>query len=286
MKDGLTNFIFPSDTRRTTSTPKPIKTTTTAENWYWREWSNPSDTKDNHIDSLFSGGSSNGVKNWSENPSQTTTETPSWLREIANEYTTTNKENLLPWMQNVSEEYSTPPNHPNKNRNQQFIQTTTLKTIKTTTINSFWREWSATKPTDINDNQIGSGFSQKLPKWVEETTTVKTNTAPWILNTLNEYNNNNNNDRNDRAIFATTQKVQTVTELPSWMQEVLTEYSLATTRKTLTSFQSENGTKKSTNVGGDGGSILSIGGGNGDLHLSSQNRYSICIARNTFFIRH
>lgn len=175
-------------------------------------------------------------------------------------------------------------NHNNKNRR------TTLQPSKTTAINSFWDEWSATQPTDIYDNQLEAfsahgndhfnGLNEKLrittPITYLRTTTRKSSLDPWLVNVLNEYSTTSkyfNPSQNNLSTRSTTQRANVVTDMPMWMREVLNEHS-TTTKHGINSMpiQFETGNTRKTTFLDDN---HNNGGGRGDLHLVSQNRYSM-----------
>lgn len=180
-----------------------------------------------------------------------------------------------------------PPYTPNQNTNGQFIQVTTPKPTRTTTINSFWSEWSAEKPTNLHENEIdrhsahahdsnrfhdsNEMFRQTTPATFVHTTTP--DMASWMVDILNEYSStttprsqfNQNNNQNNRDDHTTTE----VAEMLPWMRDVLNEYSTTTTRKNIR-FENDN-TKQIPSGGGNGGGRNN----NGDLRLPIQNRYSM-----------
>lgn len=148
-KNQLTEFIFPSDRRRTTTTSKPIRvldehsttpkpnvqtnqieTTpqpvrTTTKNSFWSEWSatNPTPIKDDEVH----GSNSNHVTETHADLRQTTPRMPDWMKDVVDEYsTTTKKADLLPWMQDVLNEYSTTAKS-SVTHNNHAAQTTTVK---------------------------------------------------------------------------------------------------------------------------------------------------------------
>lgn len=188
-----------------------------------------------------------------------------------------------PWLQ----EYST-HSVPNRYTNGQFVgQMTTPKPTRATTINSFWSEWSANKPTNLGKNEVDrhSAHTHDTHEMIRQTTPttfVRTTTPElesWMLNILNEYSstttprsqiNQNNHE------YRTTPK--TVVEMPAWMHDVYNEYSTTTERKNI---RFENDKIKQTPFGGgNGGSHTTSGWGgsnNGDLHRPKQNRYSMWI---------
>lgn len=224
-KTQLTDFIFPSGHRQRFTAPVTTTTTTTRR---------PIITTTITLQS-------------------TTTDLPSWLKDVLNEQSTTQK---------IS--------------NNNPITSAT----KSTTIHPFWGEWSATKSTD-KDIEIpkdtstqGRGHNEnslqtttKMPAWMEQvideysTTTEKSTAAilPWMQDILNEYSTTSKPILNNN-IQPTT--AQSVSDMPSWMRDVLNEQST----KSVLPVQST--TKMTTN--GDG----RIGGGNGDLYSSTPNRYS------------
>lgn len=183
------------------------------------------------------------------------------------ERSTTKRSNMLPWMEDILNEYSTTQNS-NRNRNKQNVRTTTPTSIrKTTTINSFWHDWSATQSNDI---------------W--QTTTDQPELDPWMKDILDEHTTTPTPYLKDNYV----QTPLVVTEMPSWMRQVLNEYSSTTTRNGLPlpiQFESSN-TKESTFGGGIGGGIdfgggiLNFGANIGVLHQSTKHRYLMCIVKN------
>lgn len=187
--------------------------------------------------------------------------------------TTTKRSAPSPW----SLEYPT-PSAPNRNANSQFFQVTTPKSIRTTTINSFWSEWSANKPTNLGKNEIDTHSAHAQDRFhnsnemLRQTTPanfVRTTTPEmesWMVDILNEYSstttarsqfNQNNNHNYDRTPSQTT---NAAVEMLPWMRDVLNEYSTTTTRKNIR-FENDNGSKNNNN--------------NGGLHWPTQNRYSM-----------
>ncbi|XP_031627884.1 serine protease persephone-like [Contarinia nasturtii] len=159
------------------------------------------------------------------------------------------KPTLLPWMEDVLSDSRTP--------SPTIVYTTTSKSIavntpRTTTLNSFWNEWSVTNPTMVDDFSNGSNQGRDIYR---QTTT--TDMPDWLKDVLSDHSTNSNvmNNGNNRPIKTTT--VQTPDNMPSWMREVLNEHSTATT------------TKKSI-IGGGGGS--SSGSNSYDDLYVSQNR--------------
>lgn len=163
---------------------------------------------------------------------------------------------------------------------------TTPKPIKTTTINSFWNEWSAAKPTNLGENEVdihsthakNPDRSNGMIQQTTPTAFVRTTTpdmAPWMMEILNEHSSTTtprspvkNKDQNSNENHTTDRPTNGVAELPSWMSDVLNEHSTTTTRKNI---QFENNNTKQKPIGGSGG-----GGGNnnkGDSHLPMQIRY-------------
>lgn len=145
----------------------------------------------------------------------------------------------------------------NPNVGRQFMPMTTPKPTKTTTINSFWAEWSPLKPTNLGENEIDRHSTHET---IRQTTTPTTTTAPdmsqWMVDILNEYTATTT----PRSYSAVDNVVD---ELPSWMRDVLNEYSTTTTRNNM---QIANNYPKSTIFGGGGGAS------NSDLHRPIQNR--------------
>lgn len=191
------------------------------------------------------------------------------------------------------------PSKPNRNKNGEVIQTTTNKSSKITTINSFWNEWSATKPTNLNENEIDRHSahthahnldhfhgSNEMLRHTTPTASVQTTTpknspdiAPWMEDILNEYYsstttarphfdnyNNNNGNQNKFEYHTTSRTLKEDTDLLTWMREVLNEYATTTKRNR---FENNNDTKQTTFDGGSGVN------NNGDLHPPKQNRYSM-----------
>lgn len=170
--------------------------------------------------------------------------------------------------------YST-PSAPNRNTNGQFIEITTQKPTRATTINPFWNEWSANKPTNFGENEIdrhsahahdsNEMFRQTTPKSLIRTTTPALES--WMLDILNEigstttprsqFNQNNHEDYTAPNV---------VGEMPAWLHDVFHQLSTTTTRTNIR-FENDN-TKQSPFGGGNGGS----GNSNGDLHRPKQNR--------------
>lgn len=157
---------------------------------------------------------------------------------------------------------------PNQNTNGQLIQFTTPKPPRPTTINSFWNEWSANKPTNIGANEIDrhSAHAHALNQQTTPTTFVRTTTPamePWILAILNEYSSTSTTVRprpqsnQDLLEFHTTSN--DVDELPAWMRDIFKDLSTTTTSNRIR-FENDN----------RGG-----GNSNGDLHRPKQNRYSM-----------
>lgn len=206
------------------------------------------------------------------------------LRQIINRPKSTTKRSVpSPWLF----EYPT-PSAPNRNTNGQFVQVTTPKPTQTTTINSFWSEWSAEKPTNLreNENDRHSAHahnhdrfrdSKELVRQTTPITLIRTTTpemASWMVDILNEYsstttprsqsNQNNNHDHDGRTTSRTT---NVEVEMPPWMRDVLNEHSTTTTRKNIR-FENDN-TKQ---IGGDNGGS-GRNNNNGGLHLP--NRYSM-----------
>lgn len=239
----LTNFIFANEYPKRTTTPKPIIQTTIRS--FWSEWNLLKHQTEVQNSSL------------NENIPQKTTEIPSGMREILDEYSTTPKTN--------ENEHS--------KRGNRTLQSTPAVT-KHPTRNSFWQQWSALNPIDNQHNRVGSmRTTAGLPNWMKDTTvesaTKNDSLLPWMQDIHDERSSNVQSNANDRPNDRTTTR-KTVTEMPSWMQSVLNE--LSTTKKNPLGFD-ETSTEKAT-LGGN-----LIDGGLGDIHLSSGNRYSVFITR-------
>lgn len=179
---------------------------------------------------------------------------------------------------------------PNRNLNGRNTHTTTPKSIRSSTTNSFWNEWSATQPTHLDHNEIDRHSmhmhthempQQTTPIAITRTTTPKRSSemAPWMEDVLNELSttttprshlnsNSNMNDQNRENGHTTNRKPKENAEMLPWMQEVLHEYS-TTTRKSI---QLENDRTKQTTFGGGGDSDRS-NHINSDLHMPNPNRY-------------
>lgn len=140
---------------------------------------------------------------------RSTTEMP---RTTLHQYhKTTKSSEMLPWLQDILNEYTTTqkPNR-NRNRNKQNVRNTTpTLSRKTTTINSFWHDWSATQPNEI---------------W--PTTTEQPDLDPWMKDILNEHSTTSRPYLKDNYV----QTPLVSTEMPSWMRQVLNEYSSTTAR--------------------------------------------------------
>lgn len=296
----LTNgLIFPSDPRRastttvrtttttttTTTTPKPIITTTTTPkptrtttaNSFWQEWSLPMQPVQTTLPTKTTRPTK--TPNTIELPHESNinhvqTTTPAmadWMKEVISAHSTTSTtEPMLPWMEEILNEHSTTK----KSNNQLVIQTSTMKPTKTTTINSFWGEWSATNPTNNevdSDFSNGSNLNQSFNEKLRQTTTEM---PGWMRELLNEHSTTSSaNNGNNQSTKTTTARAQTATNMPSWMRDVLNEHS--TTTSTVRSTLATSTTKKSSI--GDGILFFGDGGGDGndDLHVSTQNRYSL-----------
>lgn len=252
VKHKLTDFVFPSEMTRfpTITRPTTKRPTTTSSNC---------------------------------NTPKATKQTPTWV-----ENSTTKKSELLPWMQDVLNEYSTTPKgRPNQNNQNQSTRpattiTTTQIPIRTTTINSFWSEWSMTEPPTQGSKPDFS--TEKLRQTTTEsskdrTTTEKETLLPWMQDVLDEIFTTPISDV-DKLIRSTSPSPTPpqATGMPSWMQNVLDEYSTKPIQISTPSTPStQSGTvDKPKLIFGDGSLTIGDGNGggvNGDLHLPSQNRY-------------
>lgn len=202
----------------------------------------------------------------------------SWTKNVVNDYpTTTKSSNILPWLQDILNEHATTPK-PSRNTNDLDIRSTTSKPSEATTMNSFWHEWSATQPTNIHEekqslNELdlireNNWDGQTIPIAHEHTTTKKTSLAPWMVEVLNDYSTTaRSHTKNNTRTRTTTLTAHTVSAMPSWMQDVLTEYSTTTTKNGMVYFGTGN------TDGGGGVDVHNFGGGNGDLHQPTENRY-------------
>lgn len=254
VKHKLTDFVFPSEMTRfpTNTRPTTTRPTTTSS---------------------------------SCNTPKTTKQTPTWV-----ENPTTKKSDLLPWMQDVLNEYSTTPKgHPNQNNQNQSTRpaatiTTTQMPIRSTTINSFWSEWSITEPPTLNqggkpDLSTERSRQTTTEPFKDRMTTEKETLLPWMQDVLDEIFTSTKSDV-DKLIRSTSPRPTPPQEtgMPSWMQDVLNEYSnkpiqISTPSTPLT--QSGTGDRPKL-IFGDGSLTIGDGNGggvNGDLHLPSQNRY-------------
>lgn len=274
----LTNngLIFPSDPRRitttTTTTPKPIRTTTA--NSFWQDWSLPVQVQPTQPMLPVARPTNTQNQNSNVFPIETNgfngntvqITTPQMTKVIS--ATTTTVPNMLPWMQDVLNEYSTTL----KPNNHQIIQTTTLKPVQSTAENPFWNEWSATNPTAIVDNNIDNNFpngSHSNQGFSEKLRQTTTEMPGWMNEVLNKHSTTSSvNNENNNAIKITTARAETTTNMPSWMRDILNEHSTTTIRSTFVT----STTKKSTF--GDGNPFFGGGGGGGNV-VSTPNRYSM-----------
>lgn len=197
----------------------------------------------------------------------------SWTKNVVNEYPTTAKSSIiLPWLQDILNEPAATPK-PSRNTNDLVIRSTTSKPNKATTMNSFWHEWSATQPTNIHEDtqSLNELDSIRGNNWNEHTTTQKANLAPWMVEVLNEYSTTaRSQTKNNTRSYSTARA--TTPAMPSWMQDVLTEYPTTTTKNGMVYFETGNA-EKSTFGGGGDDDVYNFGGGNGDLHQPTENRY-------------
>lgn len=184
----------------------------------------------------------------------------------------------------------------NRNTNPPLIRITTPKPpTRATTMNSFWNEWSANRPTNLAANEIdrhsahahdsNETFRQTSPTTFVHTTTPKLES--WMLDILAEFSSATTSTTTPTPQlqfnqidheYHTTPKV--VDEMPAWMHNLFNEYSTTTTRKDIR-FENDHA-KQAPISGGNGGSHTSGYGpggsgvnSNGDLHRPNQNRYSI-----------
>lgn len=184
------------------------------------------------------------------------------------------------------------------------------RVIKTTTINPFWNDWSATKPTIVYDTQIDNNnllsttdsnnnkkteniifhdrdeYYSQSQKSTQKTTTEQM--LPWLEEILREHttslkpptklNATNEKNKNDIHVQTTTERL-----LP-WMQDILNEYTITSTiRSTTIDSNTPNqiqlirsNTRKNSNFGS--GDNSNNGGGNisfdGLLFFNTNDRYS------------
>lgn len=244
-KHKLTKFVFPSETKRVTTTARP------------------------HLVPTESSG-------WNRNTPKTTKQTSAWNREPANESTTTKKSDLLPWMEDVLNEFATTrKTNVNENHRLTTMRTTTPKPIETTTINSFWSEWSLTNPTVFNSELTTARSRQTTTTELfgEPSTTPTESLLPWMEDVLNEHSTAANSD----VIKLIRPSPPEVTGMPSWMHNVLNEHSTTRIPRPSQLVTSE----KPQLTFGDGTLTFSVG--NGDLHLPTENRYIVNRHRNVFF---
>lgn len=155
------------------------------------------------------------------------------------------------------------PSSPNRNTNGQLIQMTTPRPSKPTTINSFWDEWSADKPTNIGANEVDRHSAHAHDSNQQTTPTTTPAMDPWLLAILNDYSSTTTTrsqfNQNDHEFHTTSNDVD---KLPVWMRDIINGLSTTTTRRNIR-FENDNG-------GGGSNS-------NGDLHRPKQNRYSTWI---------
>lgn len=303
-KNQLTEFIFPSNIRRTTTTTqKPITTTKwpITQRPFEQENVSPRQPTTNGKNDV-SNQNQNQENAWSERSMQTTSEMPNW-------------------MQLVLDEHSTSPK-PSAQTNQ---VNTTPEPVRTTTINSFWNEWSATNPAPVkNNSNFNHGSSankanesnanmrqtttERMPNWMKEifdeytttarptttkpitiattrktttstVTTTKADMLPWMQDILNEYSTTakssmTHSNQAQVDTQTTTAEPDTEAKMPSCMRDVLNEVSTTTTvRSTVVPVPLvASTTQQPTFIN----SSSFIGDGSGDLHVSTQNRYSMC----------
>lgn len=246
-------------------------------------------------ENVFPQPETNGNQNQNQNQGSAPTERPvQTASEMPN------------WMQLALDEHSTSPK-PNAQVNQ---MNTTPQPGRTTTINSFWTEWSATNPPPTKTNGDNSNFNQgsnsnkpsesirqttteKMPDWMKEvvnefsTTTSKTTTRattvptttkpellPWMKDILNEHQTTAKPsvNHNNQVAQTTTTKPDTEAEMPSWMRDVLNEVS--TTTALPAPFVVCTSTTKRPTL--NSSSSFIGGGDSSDLHVTTQNRYSMC----------
>lgn len=251
VKHKLTDFVFPSEMTRFPTTIRPTTTRPT-------------------------------TTSFSCNTQKITKQTPTWV-----ENPTTKKSDLLPWMQNILDEYSTTPKgRPNQNNQNQSTRpatmiTTTQTPIRTTTINSFWSEWSMTEPLTLNQGGKPDFSTERSLQTITEsfkdsTTTAKETLLPWMQDVLDEIFTTPKSEV-DKLIRSTSPSPTPpqATGMPPWMQDVLNEYSTKPIQIPTPPTQSGIGDKPKLFFG-DGSLTIGDGNGggvNGDLHLPSQNRY-------------
>lgn len=261
----LTDIVYPSATTRRVSTPRPMRP---------------------------AGGFTESV-GLNTNTVQTTKQTPTLNGggELPNEYSTTKEAGLLPWMQDVLDEYVTTPKS-NTNENQVFQPNNVdtqinNKPIRSTTVNSFWSEWSM--PEEGN-----GGFSVTPPTTTGQTTTQNADLSPWMREVLNEYSTTQRTEDIRQLIRPTIPRPPVNTE---WMQNEFSDYPAKPWQphphnqpqpqpqnqpqiQPPTEFRPQphiqpptqfRPSENSKLTFGDG--TLIFGGGNGDLHLPTGNRY-------------
>lgn len=107
--------------------------------------------------------------------------------------------------------------------------TSTTAVPITTTLNSFWSDWSATQPNSLKGvEKVEHSHSAALI--VSDSTTLKDvdGLLPWMKDVLNDYSTTPK--RSDHFQRITERSVQTTTEpMPSWLQTVLNQHSTSAT---------------------------------------------------------